>query len=167
MQYRYVASSGTLLTAAASTQPFGVLYGSPTKIVRVQRIRLDGATLTGTEYLNIAFCRCSSQPSGGTYVDPTKLPVDTSSPVATASLVRYYTAAPTGGDIVGCLAATRVLGQSNNATGNSLPHVEILFDWVLQDGIILRGADEGVSVRFASQPGSAVTLNIDYEWTEE
>ena len=165
----YRAATAAVLVAAAGTAPFFLMYGSGTKTIRVQRIRISGLTLTAVAYLNINLAKYSTAASGGTPTALTQVPLDSSIGAATLSLCSGYTAAPTAGTKVGDVSAIRIMGQATTAAAAGIPDY-IDFDFRTITGneeIYLRGTTQGVGLYFNSAPATAVSMLLEVEWTEE
>ncbi len=162
----YKASAEAVFAAPAGTTPFFNIQGSATKTVRVRAITISGPTLTAVAYLHVLLTKHSAAATGGTPVALTAVPIDANGAAATASAVQVFTAAPTAGTEIGALDAVRILGQATTAAAAGRPpeRVELRFD---ANPIILRGAAQGLCLRFSAAPGSAVTLSVAVEWEEE
>ena len=149
--------------------PWFLIEGSASKTVTVKRIAVSGATLTAVAYLAVNVCKFSTAASGGTATSAPMVPLDSTSPAATAAFVKYYTAIPTAGTIVGSVATNRVLAQATTAAAAGLPR-DYVFDFADipgSSGIVLRGTGQGLGLIWPSAPATAVTLSVDIEWTEE
>lgn len=165
----YSASTTAVLVAAVtSPNPFFTIYGSATKIIRVQSIIVSGLTLTAVAYLNIGSRKYSTAVSGGTSTALTKIPFDSASPASTATNINAYTAIPTAGTTVADLSCRRVLGQATTAAASGITQV-IDFDFGATDGTapILRGTGEGIGLYWITAPATAVSMLIRVIWTEE
>ncbi len=149
--------------------PFFLIEGSATKIITVKRIAVSGATLTAVAYLTINVAKYSTAASGGTATSAPMVPVDSNHPAATAAFVKYYTAVPTAGTLVGSIATSRTLFQATTAAAAGLPR-DFGFDFgdmPETKGIVLRGTSQGLGLIFPVVPATTPTLAIDIEWTEE
>jgi hypothetical protein len=80
-----------------------------------------------------------------------------------------YTAAPTAGTPVGVIDAKRRLMQAAvAAAGAPLADYEFAFgENKKNEGVVLRGVNQAVGVSWAAAPGSATTVAVMIEWTEE
>lgn len=166
----YRASTAVVFAAAASAQPFLLLYGSSTKTIRVQRITATGMSLTAVAYLDLTLRKYSTVQTGGTPVALTQTNMDSTDGAATASLCSVYTAAPTAGTLVGTLAARRTLAQATVAVAAGMMGENVEFDFRgsgENDAPTLRGTTQGIGLGFSAAPATAVTLSVDVEWTEE
>lgn len=165
----YRAATTNTVVAAAGAAMFFVITGSTTKTIIVQRIRITGMTLTAVAYHSLVVEKWSSAPTGGTATTLVQVPIDSNDGAGTATLCQVYTAAPTEGSLVGTIACTRNLGQATTAAAAGIPD-EWVFDFRCvgeAGGVYLRGSAQALSVAFGAAPGSAVTLGLEVEWTEE
>ena len=157
--------------AAATTAdvPWFLIEGSATKTVTVKRIVVSGFSLTDIAYAAINVVKYSTAASGGTATTAPQIPLDTANAAGTASLVKYYTAAPTPGTTVGNIASRRVLLQDTTAAAAGIPNiVEFNFgDIPHSHGVVLRGIAQGLGLEWPVAPATAVTMSVDVEWTEE
>ncbi len=149
--------------------PWFLIEGSASKTIIVKRIAISGATLTAVAYLTINVVKFSTAASGGTATSAPMVPMDSNFPSATAAFVKYYTAIPTAGSIIGSIATNRCLFQSTTAAAAGLPR-DFVFDFgdmPETKGIVLRGISQGLGLIWPVVPASTVTLAVDIEWTEE
>ena len=163
------ATLDPFVAAVTADVPFFLIEGSATKTITVKRIAISGLTLTAVAYLAMNVCKYSTAAAGGTATSAPMVPVDSTFAAATAAFVKYYTAAPTPGTLVGTIASARTLAQATTAAAAGLPR-----DWFFDfgdmpetKGIVLRGTTQGLGLVWATAPATAVTLAIDIEWTEE
>lgn len=167
-KYTYKACANSI-TVAAGTGIFFAIYGSSTKTISIQRININGLTLTTPAYNSLLVTRCSTQCSGGTSVDITPIKFDTDSGAGTPNLLKYYTAAPTTGTSVGVISNKRLLLQSSTAS-SSTQLTDVIFDYRTineNSAVLLKGTNQGLVISFGSAPDSTVTLSIEVEWTEQ
>lgn len=164
------STAAVLIPAVTANVPFFCIYGSSTKTIRVQKIIVEGLTLTAVQYLNIGVAKYSTAPSGGTITTFTQIPLDASDAAGTASLVQGYTAVPTTGTRIGFISGKRVMGQATTAAAAGIPQ-ELYFEWSNgQDDFapVLRGTAQGIGLEWiGTVPASTVSLLITIEWTEE
>jgi len=160
--------------AVAGAAMFFVITGSPSKKVVVCHIGISGLTQTAVGYVSVVAERWSSAPTVGTAVPLLKVPYNPDDPVASASLVQVYTAAPTEGVLVGTIEARRWLDQATVAAAAGYPP-DAQFEFgktaahhrLRYTGIVLRDQSEAVSLAFAAAPASAVTMALCVDWYEE
>lgn len=166
----YRASTLDPFAAAVTADvPWFLIEGSGSKTIVVKRIAVSGMTLTAVAYLTVNVCKYSTAATGGTATSAPLVPTDSNFPAATAAFVKYYTAAPTAGTLVGTMATNRSLAQATTAAAAGLPR-DFLFDFGDMPetrGIVLRGATQGCGLVWATAPATAVTMAVDIEWTEE
>lgn len=163
------ASAAVLVAAVTANVPWFVIYGSSTKVIKVQKIIVSGITLTAVAYVNIGVAKYSTAPSGGTAVAYTKIPLDASDVASTASLVQGYTAIPTTGTRIGFINGRRTLGQATTAAAAGFVD-QLIFDFSTgseKDAVTLRGTAQGVGLEWVAAPASATSVLVSVEWTEE
>lgn len=157
------------VVAAAGTLPFFVLTGGTRKVIRVQRIKLSGFTLTAVAYLRVLLQKHSTAWTGGTPVSITETPEDSVYAAAASGVATPYTAGPTGGGaLVGPLGERMILGQATTPAASGFP-TEIEYDFTAEDAEspTLRSVAESIALSFAAAPATAVTLSFEIEWTED
>lgn len=149
--------------------PWFLIEGSPTKLVTVKRIRVSGLSLTAVQYLAINATKFSTAASGGTATSAPLVPLDSAHAASTAAFVKYYTAVPTAGTILGAVASWRSLAQAGVAVaaGQTWDHVFEFGDMPETTGVRLRGTTQGLGLTWPVAPASTVTLAVDIEFTEE
>ena len=162
----YRASVTTNLVASAGTSPFFAIQGSASRVVRIIAIHYNGMTLTATAYQTILCQKRSTAISGGTATILTQVANDSLSPAGTLSVCNVYTAAPTAGTLVGTIDSQRFLAADTTPT--TLIAEDNRFDFYQdhEDGIVLRGTSEGLTLSFATAPASAVTMALSVLWSE-
>lgn len=165
----YRAATANGVVAAAGADMFFVITGSATKEVHVHKLRISGLHLTTLAVVGVVVEKRSTAPSGGTASALITVPLDSASPTATADLVQVYTVAPTEGTLIGTIAANRpMLKSATVVDGASFTDLEFVFgDHDETQPVILRGVTQNLSLAFAAAPASAVTLDVEVEWTEE
>jgi hypothetical protein len=160
-------TADTVAAAASATAPFAVIYGSASKTLRVQRIIVSGLTTTTLAIQGVSLIKYSSQPTGGTPVTLTQVPLDANDAAGTSNLCQVYTAAPTTGTALGRIASRRALNKSTTAVDGS-PMTDLVFDFRGMDesmAITLRGTTQGVGLQL--HVATATTCTVEIEWTEE
>ena len=149
--------------------PWFLIEGSATKTIIVHRIGISGLTLTAVAYLAVNVVKFSTAASGGTATSAPMVPLDSNYAAATAAFVKYYTAVPTAGTIVGSIASWRTLAQATAAAAGGAPW-DFVFnfgDMQTTRGITLRGVAQGLGLIWPVAPATTPTLTCDIEWTEE
>jgi len=149
--------------------PWFLIEGSTTKTITVKRIAVSGATLTAVAYLAVNVVKFSTAASGGTATSAPMVPMDSTFAAPTAAFVKYYTAVPTPGTIVGSIATNRCLFQATvaAAAGLTRDYVFDFGDMPETKGIVIRGVAQGVGLIWPVVPASTPTIAVDIEWTEE
>ena len=169
-KYTYRAATLIPFVAAVTINvPWFLIEGSASKTIIVKRIAVSGATLTAVAYLAVNVAKYSTAASGGTATSAPMVPMDSNFPAATAAFVKYYTAVPTAGTLIGSIATSRTLFQSTTAAAAGLPR-DYVFDFgdmPETKGIVLRGTTQGLGLIWPVAPATTVTLAVDIEWTEE
>jgi hypothetical protein len=166
----YRASTLTaFVPAVTAARPIFLIEGSASKTITVKRISFSGASLTAVQYLSINVSKYSTAASGGTSTSAPMVPLDSNSAAATAAFVRYYTAVPTAGTLVGDIASVRFLAQATTAAagGPTFAYTFNFGDITESGGVVLRGTSQGLALSFPTAPASTITLSADIEWTEE
>lgn len=159
----YGAATAAFASAATATDIF-IIQGSATKLIRVLRIQVY-ATQTTAGAASIFLIKRSTANTAGTAVAANKVPFDSSSPAATAT-VQHYTANPTVGAIVGNVQGYRgVLPQANSLIKNPLAEWE--FGTRPGQAVVLRGTAEGLAVNLNGVTVTGGSFIIVAEWTEE
>jgi len=159
----YGGATAAFASAASATDIF-IIQGSATRLIRVLRIQVY-ATQTTAGAASVFLIKRSTANTAGTAVATTKVPFDSSSPAATAT-VQHYTANPTVGAIVGNVQGYRgVLPQANSLIKN--PLVEWEFGTRPGQAIVLRGTAEGLAVNLNGVTVTGGSFIIVAEWTEE
>lgn len=158
----YSAAVSNLVSAAVATDIF-TITGSATKVVRVNKISIDGLATTGGN-LTVNLIKRSAANTAGTSTTPTVVPHDSTSAAGTA-VVRAYTANPSAlGAAVGTLRSNRVF-ISGGATTASIQDERGFGD--LGQGIVLRGTSELLCLNLNGVSVNGPLLNLWVEWTEE
>ena len=157
----YSAASLGLVAANTATDIF-TIYGSATKTVKVQRIVFT-ATQTTAAVRDVLLIKRSTANTAGTSTAPTKIPNDSTSAAATATVLAY-TANPTTGTAVGTIYCEKV-NISTTALGGS--KLDLNFTDIWGQPIVLRGTGEGLCVNLNSITSAGNLINITVFWTEE
>ncbi len=161
------ATVGTVAAPASTTAPFFVIYGSASKTLRVQRVTVSGPTTTTLAFQGFELIKYSTQPSGGTATTLNQIPLDSTSAAGTANLCQVYTVAPTAGTAVGTIDSIRMINKSTTAVDGSEMSTYV-FDFrnnAEASAVVLRGTAQGVGLELHT--GTATTVSVSVEWTEE
>ena len=159
----YSGTSAAFASAATATDIF-VIGGSATKKIRVLRIEVY-ATQTTAGAGNIFLLKRSTADTGGTSTVITKVPHDSTSAAATATVLNY-TANPTTGTLVGNIRAYRgIIPASATAVNNPICRWE--FGENSGSAIVLAGTAEQLAVNLNSVTVTGGSFIIGVQWTEE
>lgn len=157
------------VVATTSTASFAVMTGSATKTVKVRNVHVSGATATTLAVHSIQIKKYSTAPAGGAPANLTQVPVDSNQGAGTIGTLATSTTAFTDGTLVGVVASRRDILKSSTVVdgANFCEH-----DWnfgVTQEvrPITLRGTTQYIGLNFLAAPVTAVTLDVEVEWTEE
>lgn len=159
-------SSATTFTPAAllPTDIF-TITGSSTKVIRVQKISING-TNTGNTNAFISLIRRSTANTGGTSTTLTNVPSDSTQAAGTAT-VRAYTVNPTLGTTVGTFR-TDAIFLPTLASTNAGGDISYEFGQPNCKSVVLRGTSEVIAVNVGGVTiGGTTVLAIDITWTEE
>lgn len=160
----YRASITALASASSCTDLF-TITGSATRTIRVTRLEVIGQQTTAAAAQVIVLVRSTAN-SGGTSSNPTAVPLDSSSPGATATL-NAYTANPTTGSLVGNIFAGYIfLAAPATATVGS---DKVLLDYGNRpaQAIVLRGTTQVLAVNLNGVTVTGGAFDINIEFTEE
>lgn len=153
---RYKASAQGIASAATATDVF-TITGSATKTIRITSLIVTGTQTTlGTVPFDLVVR--SSTNTGGTSVSRTKVPLDSTSAAATAT-VRSYTANPTAGTLVGSVNSIRKIIPGAASAVENVP-IEMI-----NTPIILRSPSEVLAVNLNSTTvtGGLFSYTITFE----
>ena len=139
------------------------ITGSATKTVYVTRIDIDGIQTTASQIL-ILMIKRSTADTGGTSTSPNKVPLDSLSAAATATVLAY-TVNPTLGTAIGTTTSARVFVPAA-ATATDAQGISILYGQIGEQQMILRGITQVLAVNLNSVTIAGASININVEWTE-
>lgn len=165
----YSAATTAKTNTAAGTAPFFSICGSSTKTIRVQRVLISGSVATAGIIGDVELTKTSTATSSGTPSALTKVPHDSGSAAATASLVNFYTALATPGAAVGPINAQSVFFPITSATPALAPAL-VDFDYrgMLEvEAPVLRGTAQCLEASTGTTLGNVPTLSVSVVWTEE
>lgn len=162
------AAMGYGIVPAASATDVACITGSATRVVRVQRVRVSGTAGTLVT-LPVLLTKHTVANTGGTAATSTALPVpvplDSTSPAATATTTAY-TANPT---IDGTATRVDAIVTSFNTTSALVNGTQALFDYTAQrysQAPVLRGVAQQLCVNLGGISISSGLLAVSFEWTE-
>lgn len=158
----YSAAITGLATAVSATDVF-TLTGSATKTIRVTKVEVSGiATAAGA--FTIQLLKRSTADTAGTSSTPTRVPHDSTSGAATATVLAY-TANPTTGNLIG-LVGLRKITLTTAAGG--LVNVPQYLDYTRNEkAVILRGTSEVLAVNLNGVTVTGGAFDVAVTWTEE
>jgi hypothetical protein len=164
----YSAALTAKTATAAGTNPFFAICGSATKTIRVQNVTLNYTVATAGVHADPRLQKTSTATSGGTATALVKVPHDSTSGAATASLVNYYTALATSGTVVGTIDIQMAWAQitATVTAGSATPY---RYEWYRRDAeaVVLRGTSECLQGSFGTTTTNAPTMTVSVVWTEE
>jgi hypothetical protein len=162
----YVASSGYFVPASSTTD-FGQITGSSSKTIKVLKIYMS-YTATAADLQNVFVIKRSSADSGGTLTSGVPVPLNSSSPAASAS-VCTYTANPTVGTAVGQIDAVTVLATNTGGAAVGQGRVLIFDADKYGDACELHGTSEALCVNGGGNSFSSHSpmVQLTYVWTEQ
>lgn len=158
----YSASIVGLAPAALATDIF-TITGSATKTIRISRILVNGVQTTAGQVSVMAVKRSTAN-TVGTSTAPAKVPYDSASAAATATVLAY-TANPTLGTTVGTITSSRLF-VPGTASASDAQGLQVLTGDVGQQFITVRGIAEVVAINLNGVTVAGGALNITVEWTE-
>ena len=158
----YSASVSGLVPAALATDIF-TITGTATKTVRITRIVVNGVQTTAGQ-VSISIVKRSTADTAGTSTAPTRIPYDSTSAAATATVLAY-TANPTLGTTVGSITNSRLF-VPGAATTSDAQGLEVKSGDLGQQFITLRGVAEVIAVNFNGVTIAGGAVNVTVEWTE-
>ena len=165
----YAAALTAKTATAAGTGPFFTICGSATKTIRVQNVVFHYTVATAALHTDPRLQKTSAATSAGTATALTKVPLDSGSAAATASLVNYYTVLATAGALVGTVSIQQIWAQiTATVTGGSVTPGD--FTWKANDeseSVVLRGTAQCLEGSFGTTTTNAPTMTVSVVWTEE
>jgi hypothetical protein len=166
----YSAAITNLVPAASATDIF-TLTGSATKTIRITRVSVSATSSAATAAaLDCVLLKRSTANTAGTSTNPTKVPYDSASAAATAT-VNAYTANPTTGTLVGNFHVQKLIQPLATYTATDFPPMQpIIWEFGIRpsQAIVLRGTGEVFAVNLNGVTATATaSFDISIEWTEE
>lgn len=158
----YTASVTGLAVGTLPSDIF-TITGSATKTVYVTRIDIDGVQTTAGQVLVLMIKRSAAN-TGGTSTAPTKIPLDSLSAAASATVLAY-TVNPTLGTAIGITTSARVF-LPGAATVADAQGISIIYGQVGEQQMILRGINQVLAVDLNSVTIAGPSINLNIEWTE-
>ena len=155
------------LTPVASATDFFTLTGSATKVIYVRAIGCTGTSTTVASLIVSAMVRSTADTLGTSTGSPAAVPLDSSFPAATATVLAY-TANPTVGTLVGNVGSG-LLQTLAPASANGFPN-GLYFNFLQVNGdqpIVLRGTSQVLALNAGGNSfSSGANLTCSVTWTE-
>jgi hypothetical protein len=160
-------ASTSITPIAASAEPLFLVTGSSTKTVRITRLKVSVYCTTGTALPATLTLIKFSSITGGTPAALTKVPIDSNSAAATATVATYAGGLPTANTPVGNVE----IGFLQWVTGGAAvaqPTSTIDWDFGSKNGsaIVLRGTSQFLGFELSSI-GTTPIMQITVEWVED
>lgn len=161
-QFSTYGAAALAVTPAASATDVLAITGAANKQVRVRKIHCDGtSTANGTTIVQVV--KRSTADSGGTSTAPAKVPYN-SSTVAAVATIKVYTANPTLGTAIGTVAEAPL--TTDAATSGVTNNTGVTFDFSNQN-VILNSATDALALNAnATSFPSGAALDCTVEWSE-
>lgn len=163
------ATNGTFAPGASTTKSFFAIFGSSTKKITVQRIRLTSMASSGSSSNRLVLRKSwTGAPTGGTATTLTQVPLDSNFAAGSANIVKVWTAEPTT-DITSFTNIGSVKTVSNTTTTLLMGDVDYDFRHFGghgPNGIVLNGVREGLVLAFLNSV-TITAVCVTVEWTEE
>lgn len=159
----YSAVNNPIASAALATD-IAVLFGSPTKIIRLTRLQVY-MTQTTAGVGNISFIKRTSRNTAGTQLAMSKVRYDSRTATSTATAA-YYSANPTVGTQEGVIRIYRgIIPAAATLINNPI----INWEWGngSSSALILNNEFEGFAVNLGGVTFTGGTFSVCFEWTEE
>jgi hypothetical protein len=157
----YSASIIGLVAANSATDIFAIT-GSASKTIKVTRIAFSASQTTAAQR-DVVIAKRSTSNSAGTSTSPNKVPHDSSSASATATVLAY-TANPTIGTLTGNIRARKVF--IGTTTANSDEYI-LDFGTRPSQAVTLRGVNEVLAINLNGVTSAGNSCDISIEWTEQ
>lgn len=159
----YSATNNPIASAALATD-IAILFGSPTKIIRLTRLQVY-MTRTTAGAGNISLIKRTSRNTAGTQLAMSKVRYDSRAATSTATAA-YYSANPTVGTQEGVIRIYRgIIPAAATLINNPI------IDWEWGNGsssaLILNNEFEGFAVNLDGVTFTGGTFSVCFEWTEE
>lgn len=158
-------------TAIGSTtvKQFSVLAASASKTIRLQRVRVAATCGTAAIYPDVKLLRCSTLSSGGTSTALTQVPLLSTSAAGSSALCVIYTAEPTEGTLVGTIGSATAFAPITGTPASGI--VPVTFDFTnageLESPALVAGSTQQFALKIGTAYSNALTVNVEWYWTEE
>jgi hypothetical protein len=164
----YVAATVIKTAVPTGTTPFGQLFGSSTKIIRIQKVIIHATVGTAAVYGDVIVTKRAAIGSGGTMTAIVPVAKDSNSGATTVTSPGIFTGAPTAGTGGGVVAVKTAFCPITGTVASGPG--EYVFNFANeseQEPVVLRTAAEGIELSFATTPTNAPTVTFSIEYTEE
>jgi hypothetical protein len=147
----------------SSAQDIIEIKGDGTKTLHIKRIALSGIA-NGTTTVDVFLIKQSQADKNGTSTVRTIVPLD-SSDSASVATVKSYTAAPSGGSVIGYAAARKFTLVTSTTTVGLAP---LILDFAIQGvrPMNLQG-NESLTVNLGGANITSGAIDADILWSEE
>lgn len=170
----YSATITKLVPGSGPNDVF-IISGSASTTVRVNRVEVSMVQTTGpfVGTYSVMLLRRSTQTTGGTFVNPAKIPHDPSDPAATAGIVAWSTNPTSLGTLLGPIRSAKLYLTSSNASPSTQPAVNfspnLSWDFGTRNNkpIILRSVNDALALNLSGTTVTGGSLDISVEWSEE
>lgn len=163
----YSASTTAKTATTAGTAPFFTICGSASRTIKIQNLVIGGTVATAAIYGDIQLRATSTATSAGTAVALIRVPYDSTSAPATAT-VNFYTVLATGGTLIGNVASRTVYFPITGTVTVSPADIQFNnLDRSESQSVTLTGTAQCLEAGFGTTPTNAPTLTTQVVWTEE
>ncbi len=154
---------------STSVKQFSVLAASASKTIRLQRVRVSGTCGTAAIYADVKLLKLSTNPSSGTAVTLTQVPLISSSAAGSSGLCVIYSAEPTEGTVTGTIGSATMFAPITGtpATGGSIVDFNFAIAGELETPVLVAGGTQAFALKIGTAYSNALTLNVEWYWTEE
>ncbi len=164
----YSGANTAGVSGASGGGIIAALGASTTKTIRLQRVVFSATVASAAIYVGLTLRKTSTLTSGGTPATLTQTPFVSTSAAGTAALCNTYSAAPTGGTLVGTLSTQQVFLPLTGTPALGITPVVFDFanEWEMETTTVVAGSTQGIELVISS-PGNVPTLAVTWIWTEE
>jgi len=153
------------LTPPATPTDMATITGSATRTIKVTRV-VFSSTQTTAGINTFFLVKRSTANSGGTSASVTAVPLDSTNPAATATVLSYTANPAALGTAVGNVRASKLITPAPASLQN--PEWIWEFDLLNTQPVTLRGTTQVLALNFngAALP-AGLNVNVAFHWTEE
>ena len=160
----YLAATGAFAPAAVAPTDIATITGSATKTVVIRRVHFAAARTAANAQV-VALIKRSTADTGGTSVAATVVPVDSTNPAGTATVLAY-TANPTVGTAVGTVRAELVWFGQTAGAGSPPEFKTFDFSDLPEGGLVLRGTAQVLAVSLGGTAATGASAQVVFDWIE-